>query len=94
MTHNVSRRTLAKGAAWAAPAVVATTAIPAYAASPATCDETKAAVTKAFADFATNNVPDLSDVNLRYVFVGPSHYNGAQNNSCLLYTSPSPRDRG
>lgn len=31
MTHNVSRRTLAKGATWAAPAVVATAAIPAYA---------------------------------------------------------------
>lgn len=32
MTH-VSRRTLAKGAAWAAPAVIATTTMPAYAAS-------------------------------------------------------------
>lgn len=93
MTHNVSRRTLAKGAAWAAPAVVATTAIPAYAASPATCDETKAAVTKAFADFATNNVPDLSDVNLRYVFVGPSHYNGAQNNSALRAQFQGPETK-
>lgn len=37
MTHNVSRRTLAKGAAWAAPAVVATAAIPAYAASRTEC---------------------------------------------------------
>lgn len=33
MTHNVSRRTLAKGASWAAPVVVATAAVPAYAAS-------------------------------------------------------------
>lgn len=33
MTHNISRRSLAKGAAWVTPAVVATTAIPAYAAS-------------------------------------------------------------
>ncbi|MDY6051360.1 MAG: hypothetical protein SPI83_02990 [Rothia sp. (in: high G+C Gram-positive bacteria)] len=36
----VSRRTLAKGAAWAAPAVVATTTIPAYAASPDVCSNT------------------------------------------------------
>lgn len=93
MTHNVSRRTLAKGAAWAAPAVVATTAIPAYAASPATCDETKAAVTKAFADFATANVPDLSDVNLRYVFAGPSHYNGALNDPSLRVQFQGPSNK-
>lgn len=34
MTTAISRRTLAKGAAWSAPVVVATAAIPAYAASP------------------------------------------------------------
>lgn len=33
LSTNISRRSLAKGAAWAAPAVVATTAVPAYAAS-------------------------------------------------------------
>lgn len=33
MTHDFSRRTLAKGAAWAAPVVVASAAVPAYAAS-------------------------------------------------------------
>lgn len=33
MTHDISRRSLAKGAAWAAPAVAATAAVPAYAAS-------------------------------------------------------------
>lgn len=37
MTENINRRSLAKGAAWAAPAVLATTAIPAYAAS--RCDQ-------------------------------------------------------
>ena len=33
MTRGFSRRNLVKGAAWAAPAVVASTAIPAYSAS-------------------------------------------------------------
>lgn len=33
MTHQISRRALAKGAAWAAPAVVASATVPAYAAS-------------------------------------------------------------
>ncbi len=33
MTSDISRRSLAKGAAWAAPAVLATAAVPAYAAS-------------------------------------------------------------
>ncbi len=33
MSSNISRRALAKGAAWAAPAVLATAAVPAYAAS-------------------------------------------------------------
>lgn len=33
MTSQISRRSLAKGAAWAAPAVIATAAVPAYAAS-------------------------------------------------------------
>lgn len=36
MTENINRRSLAKGAAWAAPAVLATAAIPAYAASSCT----------------------------------------------------------
>lgn len=57
MTHNISRRTLAKGAAWAAPAVVATTAIPAYAASPDVCSTANLAVIDAaFADFQTRNL--------------------------------------
>lgn len=33
MTKTISRRSLAKGAAWAAPVVIATSSIPAYAAS-------------------------------------------------------------
>lgn len=41
MNNNISRRALTKGAAWAVPAVVATAAIPAYAASSIT-DEQKA----------------------------------------------------
>lgn len=39
MSQAFSRRSLAKGAAWAAPAVLATTAIPAYAASSSLCDQ-------------------------------------------------------
>ncbi len=35
--------------------------------------------------FATNSVPTLSD---------PNTTSGSTTNSCLLYTSPSPRDRG
>lgn len=34
MTTNVNRRALIKGASWAAPAVLASATIPAYAASP------------------------------------------------------------
>lgn len=57
MTHNISRRSLAKGAAWAAPAVVATTAIPAYAASPVTCSTaSQAAIDAAFASLP-NDIP-------------------------------------
>ncbi|WP_237211778.1 hypothetical protein [Rothia nasimurium] len=77
MTHNVSRRTLAKGAAWAAPAVVATTAIPAYAAS-STCStaaQYEEAMAKYFADFASK-VPDLSNTKLRLWYVAPPHPNG------------------
>lgn len=38
MTHTISRRSLTKGAAWAAPAVVTATTVPAYAASNSTPD--------------------------------------------------------
>ncbi|QRZ61665.1 hypothetical protein [Rothia sp. ZJ932] len=37
MTSSINRRSLVKGAAWAAPVVAATTAIPAYAASARSC---------------------------------------------------------
>lgn len=57
MTHNISRRAVAKGAAWAAPAVLASTAIPAYAASANTCStQNLAAIDAAFADFRTRNL--------------------------------------
>lgn len=45
MTENINRRSLAKGAAWAAPAVLATAAMPAYAAS---CDATPTIFARAF----------------------------------------------
>lgn len=49
MSQNISRRTMAKGAAWSVPAVVATSAIPAFAASAACSVESKAAIDAAFA---------------------------------------------
>ncbi|MGV3245751.1 hypothetical protein [Rothia sp. 11254D007CT] len=79
MTHNVSRRTLTKGAAWAAPAVVATTAIPAYAASASTkCDPVKEAVKKAFDDYA-KTLPDLTGSTLRIWFSADGTENGTPN---------------
>lgn len=55
MTHPISRRSLAKGAAWAAPAVIATTAIPAYAASSTSCSTTAiAAIDAAFKEMETS----------------------------------------
>ncbi|WP_237206009.1 hypothetical protein [Rothia nasimurium] len=50
--NNVSRRTLAKGAAWAAPVVISTAAIPAYAASPSdVCSSTSPATSITWANF-------------------------------------------
>ncbi|WP_237207609.1 hypothetical protein [Rothia nasimurium] len=49
--NNVSRRTLAKGAAWAAPVVISTAAIPAYAASSSVCSSTSPATSITWADF-------------------------------------------
>ncbi|MDO4820827.1 MAG: hypothetical protein Q4A03_02105 [Rothia sp. (in: high G+C Gram-positive bacteria)] len=83
MTHNVSRRNLAKGAAWAAPAVVATTAIPAYAASP-TCPpaaDIKARVDQAFKAYALS-LPN-SVQNFKFYFIGSSSQNGAAGTGAL-----------
>lgn len=52
MTNNISRRSLAKGAAWAAPAVVATAAVPAYAASAELC-QNQTVIENAFTEVMT-----------------------------------------
>ncbi|MGV3103371.1 hypothetical protein [Rothia sp. 32237D007AR] len=99
MTHNVSRRTLAKGAAWAAPAVVATTAIPAYAASPTACSTaTIKAIDTAFAEFKQTypcanydmelNIYSMGDFN---GFVAETYVNVKNNSACeAVFTATNP----
>lgn len=60
MTHNVSRRTLAKGVAWSMPAIAATTSIPAYAASSCTWKDINNTPT------AVNYCPNDTDLNAGY----------------------------
>ncbi|WP_326503055.1 hypothetical protein [Rothia nasimurium] len=82
MTHNVSRRTLAKGAAWAAPAVVATAAIPAYAASPTCPDDIDAQVDAVF-QVRLASLPSLTNTTIRLWYTGNSGTNGALQTSNL-----------
>lgn len=49
--NNVSRRNLAKGAAWAAPVVISTAAVPAYAASLSVCSSTSPTTGITWANF-------------------------------------------
>ncbi|MFC6353991.1 hypothetical protein ACFP6B_08835 [Rothia nasimurium] len=82
MTHNVSRRTLAKGAAWAAPAVVATAAVPAYAASPNCPSDIDAQVDAVF-QVRLAALPNLSNTSIRYWFTNNAGSNGAVHTSNL-----------
>ncbi len=82
MTHNVSRRTLAKGAAWAAPAVVATAAIPAYAASMSCPDDIDIQVEEIFQKRLAS-LPSLRNTNIRFWFTNNSGSNGALHTSNL-----------
>lgn len=83
MTHNVSRRTLAKGAAWAAPAVVATAAIPAYASSRTECPSDIATKMRdAFDSYvadvkAADCTKDLTGVTVRTWWRNTGGVNGA-----------------
>lgn len=78
MTHNVSRRTLAKGAAWAAPAVASTTLIPAYAASkkgiyfncPTQLADLTAKLTATISAYSVNTAYDSG------AFLAPLHQSG------------------
>ncbi len=66
MTTNVSRRTVAKGAVWAVPAVVTASAVPAFAASPEACDTFKMNWSEgigAFVGFPFRAVPVGSESN-------------------------------
>lgn len=53
-TRIATRRSLVKGAAWAAPAIIATTTVPAYAASPGVCDLIEQDIDKVY-DFIYDN---------------------------------------
>lgn len=70
MNHTVGRRALAKGAAWAVPTVVATTLIPAYAASPSeACKQAidssfEAATLNLAAQYYCNGSPAALELNL------------------------------
>ncbi|QRZ62463.1 hypothetical protein [Rothia sp. ZJ932] len=74
MTQNISRRSLAKGAAWAAPVVAATSTIPAYAASkcPPNID---VEVDKYFQVYAST-LPDLSNSRWRFWWTDAAPSNG------------------
>ena len=58
---STSRRTLLQGTAWAAPAVLATAAIPAYAASPVTV--TASGLTEVF-EFQSANSVDQAPITI------------------------------
>ncbi|WP_228065899.1 hypothetical protein [Rothia nasimurium] len=82
MTHDFSRRTLAKGAAWAAPAVVAAAAIPAYAASPTCPDDIDAQVDTVF-QIRLAYLPSLTNTTIRLWYTAEVHVNGALSLSNL-----------
>lgn len=68
MTHTLSRRNVVKGGAWAAPVVVATAAVPAYAAS-FTCPGVEPSISHAV-DSSGNNVT----VTVSYNFADAASY--------------------
>ena len=91
MTHNVSRRTLAKGAAWAAPAVVATAAVPAYAASPNCPSDIDTQMDTYFQTYASA-LPDLSAGTWRFWWTETANGNGYGGTLAYLaaqYEGPS-----
>lgn len=98
MTHNISRRSLAKGAAWAAPAVAATTAIPAYAASLTCPTETIEAIDTAFTSFKQTYPCSDYDLELNIYsmgnfngFVSETYLNVKNNSSCdAVFTATNP----
>lgn len=82
MTQNLSRRTLAKGAAWAAPAVVASAAVPAYAASSSCPDDIDAQVDAVF-QMRLAALPSLQNTTIRLWYTANANSNGALGTSNL-----------
>ncbi|WP_239478534.1 hypothetical protein [Rothia sp. ZJ1223] len=82
MTQNISRRSLAKGAAWAAPVVVASSAVPAYAASPNCPSDIDSQVDAVF-QVRLAALPDLSGTSIRLWFTNRSGINGGLHTSNL-----------
>lgn len=97
MTHTISRRTVAKGAAWAAPAVIASTVVPAYAASGECLSANLAtAVETAFDTYyqeVLDNNPELKGLDgtsIRLWFRNTSGINGGLHTSQIaIQTSPA-----
>lgn len=82
MTHDFSRRTLAKGATWAAPVVVASAAVPAYAASSSCPDDIDTQVDAVF-QIRLASLPSLQNTTFRFWFTNNSGTNGALHTSNL-----------
>lgn len=82
-SSGISRRSVAKGAAWAAPAVLATATVPAYAASQ--CVSEQMAVSEAFEKYHRENVPNLEGSTLRLWWGALAiHDNGALHAGSIL----------
>lgn len=82
MTHDFSRRTLAKGAAWAAPVVVASAAVPAYAASSSCPHDIDAQVDAVF-QRRLAALPSLQNTTIRFWYNANANSNGALGTSNL-----------
>lgn len=72
--HDVNRRTITKGLAWAVPAVSAAAALPAYAVS---CPGTAAAEIDSWFAAYQSSLPDLTGVNMAISFNQSGGLNGA-----------------
>ena len=72
--HDVNRRTITKGLAWAVPAVSAAAALPAYAVS---CPGTAAAEIDSWFAAYQSSLPDLTGVNMAISFNQSAGLNGA-----------------
>lgn len=82
MTHGFSRRTLAKGVAWAAPVVVASASVPVYAAS-SPCPADIDAQVEAVFQRRLAALPNLQNTTIRFWYNNNASSNGALGTSNL-----------